>query len=146
LLKREKLSKALVAALNDKKKPPSSVLSIMAHESSGQVLVTLSSDAVVVDDDDNNDRMSISSVHQSNPVQEWLETDKEPPYALRITTSQQYRRTRVHYNLMVYTSSTFPINSMLMVTPIHSREMMTTKNMKKTGVMLPSNISRNPRL
>lgn len=135
-----------MAALNDKKKPPSSVLSIMAHESSGQVLVTLSSDAVVVDDDDNNDRMSISSVHQSNPVQEWLETDKEPPYALRITTSQQDRRTRVHYNLMVYTSSTFPINSMLMVTPIHSREMMTTKNMKKTGVMLPSNISRNPRL
>jgi len=83
-LQRNVLSRQLVVALKTKSLP-FAVSVVSAHEPSGQVLVTLSSHAVV-DNHTHNDSMSISSSHPPNPVQEWLQTDMEPPYSLKITT------------------------------------------------------------
>jgi arginine-tRNA-protein transferase len=86
VLKRNELARQLVTALQALDNLSVSILSFSMHESSGQVFVTIprNDDALFVDDDTNE--MSVSSLHPTNPVQEWLQTQKEPPYQLTITT------------------------------------------------------------
>jgi arginine-tRNA-protein transferase len=87
-LQRDALSRSLAAALEQE--ALESVHSVTAHEPSGQVIVTLSNDAVVTSvppSDDTGDAMSLSPV---NPIQEWLQTTKEPPYKLTVTTVEAH--------------------------------------------------------